>query len=216
MLVSFAIFHKGGLILFQHIADEETTSTTSSSSTGESSSSSVITNAINTWLTDIYLNPTISKTQNHKNYIDTSTSSAGSQQQHRTVIEWEEISELIAIAIYPDLRHEVDFPWISLLLKSMLNEYQLFVQASSDKENSTLNPKYDKYVKASSTQNQSLFNKTFQILFQQHRSNTTTIASKSSSTTTTKSNAGKASASGKEKRLWHDGKAKLPRRQWQN
>jgi signal recognition particle GTPase len=195
MLVSFAIFHKGGLILFQHIADEERSTT---STGGESS----VTNSINTWLADIYLNPTISK-QNHKNYID---SHSGPQ---RTVVEWEEISELIAVAIYPDLRHEVDFPWISLLLKSMLNEYQLFIQASSDKENaSSLNTKYDKYMKASSLENQSLFSKTFQILFQQHRNNATGVV-KSSSTNAIKSNTTKTNTSGKEKRLWHDGKAKV-------
>ena len=217
MLVSFAIFHKGGLILYQHINEAAVVSTSDINASFSSSENTIITNSINTWLTDVYFNPTISKSV-HKNYIDTSTSTGGS----KTVIEWEETSELIAVAIYPDLRHD-DFPWIRTLLATTLQEYQLFVQASSasttssSSSASSLNPKHDNYRNASSSQNQALFDKTFQVLFQQHRTTTatatTTTTTKHSSSNKNTNNAntktGTGGGGGKEKRLWHDGKAKV-------
>ena len=120
MLVSFTIFDKGGRVLFQH-SDE---------ASGEDDDSRSL--SINTWLEEIYFNPTVSKTL-HKNQIlvDGTT---------RQVVEWEETSELIALAVYPDLRHE-DSPWIRSLLAASLQEYQVFARARSagtgeDKENS--------------------------------------------------------------------------------
>ena len=185
MLVSFAIFHKGGLILYQH-TDED------SKEADESLALS-----INTWLDEVYFNPTISK-QIRKNQIVV-------EKNTRQVVEWEETSELIALAVYPDLRHE-DFPWIRSLLSAGLQEYQVFSQACSasaadddDKEN---------YAMAAATPaNQALFGKTFQILFQKHRNeskSTSETASASQSAKTKTSNKG-----GKEKRQWHDGNAKV-------
>mmetsp|Transcript_11952 Transcript_11952/g.34251 ORF Transcript_11952/g.34251 Transcript_11952/m.34251 type:complete len:572 (+) Transcript_11952:73-1788(+) len=190
MLVSFTIFHKGGLILYQHMDEDP----------GEADDS--ISHSINTWLSEIYFNPTISNTI-HKNQIlvDGST---------RKVVEWEETSELIALAVYPDLRHE-DFPWIRSLLTASLQEYQVFAQARSasntDKENDV--------IEASNPENQALFGKTFEILFQKHRKGSKSFATTSatsnakSSKNNTAANNNNNSKGGKEKRRWHDGKAKV-------
>jgi len=90
--------------------------------------------SINTWLSEIYFNPTLSKTV-HKNQISVDSEINDSSKGTRIVIEWEETSELIALAIYPDLRNE-DFPWMRSLLTASLQEYQVFAQASAvaDKE----------------------------------------------------------------------------------
>ena len=183
MLVSFAIFHKGGLVLYQHV-DEDSKDANDS-----------LTNSINTWLDEIYFNPTISN-QLRKNQIVVDKNT-------RQVVEWEETSELIALAVYPDLRHE-DFPWIRSLLNASLQEYQVFSQACSasdeDKENSIM--------AAASPENQALFGKTFQILFQKHRneSKSSGDSTQKSQSTKTKTNNNKG---GKEKRQWHDGNAKV-------
>mmetsp|Transcript_170 Transcript_170/g.426 ORF Transcript_170/g.426 Transcript_170/m.426 type:complete len:577 (+) Transcript_170:92-1822(+) len=195
MLVSFTIFHKGGLILYQHMDDDSKEADYS------------LSHSINTWLAEIYFNPTISKTV-HKNQIliDGNT---------RKVVEWEETSELIALAVYPDLRHE-DFPWIRSLLMASLQEYQVFAQARSASTAATASSagKENDIVDSASTENQALFGKTFEILFQKHRNeskssgNTTIVPTsyaKSSKTYTNTSN----NKGGKEKRQWHDGKGKV-------
>ena len=196
MLVSFTIFHKGGLILYQHM-DEDSEEADDS-----------LSHSINTWLAEIYFNPTISKTV-HKNQIlvDGNT---------RKVVEWEETSELIALAVYPDLRHE-DFPWIRSLLMACLQEYQVFAHARSASTAAIASStgKENDIVGSASAENQALFGKTFEILFQKYRNE-----SKSSGKTTTivptsiaKSSKNNASANnnkgGKEKRQWHDGKGKV-------
>ena len=100
MLLSFTIFNKGGLILYQHSDDPEAKTCDS----------------INTWLETVYLNPT-------KSLGDRKASIEG--HPTRIVVEWEENSDLIATACYPDLRHE-EFPWIRSLLLVSLKEFQLF------------------------------------------------------------------------------------------
>jgi len=194
MLVSFAIFHKGGLILYQHM-DEDSKEADDS-----------LAQSINTWLAEIYFNPTLSKAvRKNQIVVDGNT---------RQVVEWEDTSELIALAVYPDLRHE-DFPWIRSLLMVCLQEYQVFSQACSasaaaittyaDKENNIMT--------AATPTNRALFGKTFRILFQKHRkesksaSDTTTTTALS--TTKTKHINNNNSKGGKEKRQWHDGNAKV-------
>jgi signal recognition particle receptor subunit alpha len=198
MLVSFAIFHKGGLILYQHIDD-------ASESTEDS-----FANVINTWLSDVYFNPTISKSdrRNRITLVDES----------RVVVEWEETSELIGLAAYPDIRHE-DVPWIRTLLLTSLQEYQLFSNASaaaavassgSDKENISSSSGLESILAAVTPDNQALFDKTFQLLYRKHRS-TSGPSSSAPTKATSKSNslATIAKVGGKEKRQWHDGKAKV-------
>ena len=186
MLVSFAIFHKGGLVLYQHV-DEDSKDATDS-----------LTNSINTWLDEIYFNPTISN-QLRKNQIVVDKNT-------RQVVEWEETSELIALAVYPDLRHE-DFPWIRSLLNASLQEYQVFSQACSasgsdeDKENSIM--------AAASPENQALFGKTFQILFQKHRNESKSTGDSTQTSQSTKTKTNNNNKGGKEKRQWHDGNAKV-------
>lgn len=188
MLVSFAIFHKGGLILYQHV-DED------SKEADES-----LANSINTWLAEIYFNPTISKAvRKNQIVVDKNT---------RQVVEWEETSELIALAVYPDLRHE-DFPWIRSLLTAGLQEYQVFSQACSASATAANGDKENYMMAAASPANKALFGKTFQILFQKHRNEksagdaATTLPSNAKSKTTSNSKGGK------EKRQWHDGNAKV-------
>lgn len=186
MLVSFSIFHKGGLILYQHI-DEDSKDADDS-----------LTNSINTWLDEIYFNPTISN-QIRKNQIVVDKNT-------RQIVEWEETSELIALAVYPDLRHE-DFPWIRSLLNASLQEYQVFFQACS--ASSSDEDKENDIMAAASPENQVLFGKTFQILFQKHRNeskSTVETAQASQATTKAKTSNNKG---GKEKRQWHDGNAKV-------
>ena len=186
MLVSFAIFHKGGLVLYQHV-DEDSKDANDS-----------LTNSINTWLDEIYFNPTISN-QLRKNQIVVDKNT-------RQVVEWEETSELIALAVYPDLRHE-DFPWIRSLLNASLQEYQVFSQACSasgsdeDKENSIM--------AAASSENQALFGKTFQILFQKHRNESKSTGDSTQTSQSTKTKTNNNNKGGKEKRQWHDGNAKV-------
>ena len=188
MLVSFAIFHKGGLILYHHV-DEDSNHV-----------DETLTNSINTWLDEVYFNPTISKTI-RKNQIEVNGNS-------RQVVEWEETSELIAFAVYPDLRHE-NFPWIRSLLVAMLQEYQVFAQACS--ANSADADEQDYTMAAATPTNRALFGKTFRILFQKYRNESkangeaATTTAQSSSKTKSNSN----NKSGKEKRQWHDGNAKV-------
>jgi signal recognition particle GTPase len=197
MLVSFAIFHKGGLILYQHIEEASETSEES------------LALSINTWLSEIYFNPTLSKTV-HKNQILVDST--------RMVIEWEETSELIALAIYPDLRHE-DFPWIRTLLMASLQEYQVFAQASASavRDQTELS-----FAAAATSENQALFGKTFQIIFRQHRKEsknnsglavtTTTAANSNDNKNNNNNHNNNNNKGGKEKRQWHDGKAKVTKK----
>jgi len=168
--------------------------------------------SINTWLSEIYFNPTLSKTV-HKNQISVDSESNDSSKGTRIVIEWEETSELIALAIYPDLRNE-DFPWMRSLLTASLQEYQVFAQASAvaDIGDQGLN-----IVATAKPENQALFDKTFQIIFQQHRKESTVITTNSktpnsSGTSSVNKSNQNNNKGGKEKRQWHDGKAKVTKK----
>lgn len=178
MLVSFTIFNKGGLVLFQH-SDEDSQDFTTAS----------ISDSINTWLSDTYLNPTKSLTD-RKAVID----------GHPTniILEWEETPDLIAVATYPDIRRE-DFPWIRTLLRASLSEFQLFCQAQGAEDG-----KEPDLVDEYYPENRELFDKTFGVLFKQHK-NSQVVSS--SNKEITKQQAKKKG--GKEKRQWHDGKAKV-------
>ena len=188
MLVSFAIFHKGGLILYQHV-DEDS-----------KDANVFLANSINTWLAEIYFNPTISK-QIRKNQIVVDKNT-------RQIVEWEETSELIALAVYPDLRHE-QFPWIRSLLTVCLQEYQVFSQACSASTNDE--EKEIHTMAAATPANQALFGKTFRILFQKHRKESKSTVSDTGQTSqsTAKSKNNGNNKGGKEKRQWHDGNAKV-------
>jgi signal recognition particle receptor subunit alpha len=124
-------------------------------------------------------------------------------------VEWEETSDLIALAVYPDLRHE-DFPWIRSLLIAALQEYQVFSQACSASATAVNGDKENYPIVAATPANQALFGKTFNILFQKHRSGSyagdAATTGQSTSRTKTINNSNKG---GKEKRQWHDGNAKV-------
>ena len=200
MLVSFAIFHKGGLILYQHIEEASETSEES------------LALSINTWLSEIYFNPTLSKTV-HKNQILVDST--------RMVIEWEETSELIALAIYPDLRHE-DSPWIRTLLMASLQEYQVFAQASASAAAAAAGVRDQQELSiaaAATSENQALFGKTFQIIFRQHRKESknnsgpaVTAANSNDNKNNNNNSNNNNNKGGKEKRQWHDGKAKVTKK----
>ena len=200
MLVSFAIFHKGGLILYQHIEEASETSEES------------LALSINTWLSEIYFNPTLSKTV-HKNQILVDST--------RMVIEWEETSELIALAIYPDLRHE-DSPWIRTLLVASLQEYQVFAQASASAAAAAAGVRDQQELSiaaAATSENQALFGKTFQIIFRQHRKESknnsgpaVTAANSNDNKNNNNNSNNNNNKGGKEKRQWHDGKAKVTKK----
>jgi signal recognition particle receptor subunit alpha len=178
MLESLTIFNKGGLILYQHLLDDG-----SSSSTGD---------LLNMFLEEVYLNPTKSL-QERKASLDSHPT--------KVLLEWEESSNLLAVAIYPDIKQQ-GFPWIRSLVESSLQEYQIFAD-SQQLENSS----------APANDAEDLFDKTFQALMQHHKKNASNISkstssnsvNKQSTITSPKTNSGK----GKEKRNWHDGKAKV-------
>jgi len=189
MLVSFTIFNKGGMILYQH-SDEDT----------QDQSQSSISDSINTFLSEVYLNPSRSRTD-RKATID----------GHPTnmIIEWEETSELIALALYPDIRRE-DFPWIHSLLAASLSEFQLFCQAQEQKrlqEEKSEEEEDEGPMDESYPENTDLFDAAFRVLFKQHKSNPS--APIQSKTTNQKQQQQQSKKGGKEKRQWHDGKAKV-------
>jgi signal recognition particle GTPase len=128
---------------------------------------------------------------------------------------------LIALAIYPDLRHE-DFPWIRTLLMASLQEYQVFAQASAAAAvDAGVRDQQELSIAAAATsENQALFGKTFQILFQQHRKESknnygpaaTTTTAANSNDNKNNHNHNNNNKGGKEKRQWHDGKAKVTKK----
>jgi len=193
MLVSFVIFHKGGLILYQHVEEAS-----------ENSEDSLAL-SINTWLTEVYLRKNVRKIV-HKNQILLDSKSNNSNKGTRMIVEWEETSDLIAIAVYPDLRHE-DFPWIRSLLIASIHEYQMFAKASA-----VTSDDQEYNIAASATpENQILFDNAFKILFKQHRKEfkSASTASHKISNSISSSENKNNKKSGKEKRQWHDGKAKV-------
>lgn len=187
MLISFTIFHKGGLILYQYSPESTEDDNTSASSTS-------CVDSINLWLAEVYLNPTKSLTD-RKAMID------GSMKQ---VVEWQEQDDWIALAVYPDLRR--DHPWIAPLLQSALPEFHIFWSSSQqEKSNSLPLPMMDT----------SLFDKTFQLLFKKFKTSDprtgsqTVLNNYNSNQSNTKTSTRDKPKGLKEKRQWHDGKAKV-------
>lgn len=187
MLVSFTIFNKGGLILYQQHSDQDS----------QDFSTASMSDSINAWLSDTYLNPTKSLTD-RKAVVDGHPTNV--------VLEWEETSELIAVATYPDIRRE-DFPWIRTLLLAVLAEFQLFCQAQlrlqKEQETEEESNLADEYYPETSE----LFDKTFRVLFKQHKNSQ--VASNSSKGAAGNIKQQQQKKGGKEKRQWHDGKAKV-------
>eukprot|EP00529_Nitzschia_sp_RCC80_P011605 CAMPEP_0113442966 /NCGR_PEP_ID=MMETSP0014_2-20120614/1890_1 /TAXON_ID=2857 /ORGANISM="Nitzschia sp." /LENGTH=622 /DNA_ID=CAMNT_0000333897 /DNA_START=103 /DNA_END=1968 /DNA_ORIENTATION=- /assembly_acc=CAM_ASM_000159 len=144
--------------------------------------------------------------------------------------------DLIVLAVYPDLRHG-DMPWVQTLLKAVVAEYNVFLRAmtqqdkenGSDEEDDEDDDENDplssprRLLMFSSPDNQRRFDKTFQVLLQKHRTTTAATATNSTAGSTmssqnVKSSSGdnanttsnnKSKSGGKEKRHWHDGKAKV-------
>lgn len=174
------------MILYQH-SDEDT----------QDQSQSSISDSINTFLSEFYLNPTRSRTE-RKTTID----------GHPTnmVIEWEETSELIALALYPDIRRE-DFPWIQSLLAACLSEFQLFCQAQERLQKEKLDEEEEDPMDEIYPENTDLFDPAFHVLFKQHKSNPSLAPIQSKATNQKQQQQSKKG--GKEKRHWHDGKAKV-------
>jgi signal recognition particle receptor subunit alpha len=207
MLESLTIFHKGGLVLFQYLEQD------SSATAGNSIGSPLETlDMLNVWLESVYLNPTMALKER---YI----SMEFTNKPTKMVMEWEETSDLLAIAVYPDI---ASFPWIRNLVEATLDEYQVFRQ-SQQKLQQTQRLLKDQENNSSAANNappkqDHLFNKTFQVLFKQHKSMGGAGAGNTSSNSlNTPSKGGginkqtpsKGGNKGKEKRHWHDGKAKV-------
>eukprot|EP00934_Nitzschia_sp_Nitz4_P000078 Nitzschia sp. Nitz4//scaffold52_size167869//16264//17967//NITZ4_002258-RA/size167869-processed-gene-0.121-mRNA-1//1//CDS//3329553981//78//frame0 len=188
-MISFCIVHKGGLILYQHTPQDDT-------SDDKENSSNPLASVINMWMSQVYLNPTKSLTD-RKAWVQPDAN-------HKTFVEWQEDSDYIAMAAYPDIRHE-DRPWIAALLQVMLTEFALFVSYLETTTTSTNGP-----IPAPPSLapiDASPFDKTFQLLFQQYKDSDKQPTTTASNTTSTTSKAAKKP--GKEKRNWHDGKAKV-------
>jgi signal recognition particle receptor subunit alpha len=115
------------------------------------------------------------------------------------------------VATYPDIRRE-DFPWIRTLLLAVLAEFQLFCQAQlrlqKEQETEEESNLVDEYYPETSE----LFDKTFLVLFKRHKNSQ--VASNSSKGATgnikqQQQQQQQQKKGGKEKRNWHDGKAKV-------
>lgn len=206
MLVSFSIFHKGGLMLYQHSPDIDPTEDDPENTSGSNNTTA---DSINTWLSEVYLNPTKSLTD-RKAIIDGPSASASSQQTNNTsisnkqVVEWQEDMDWIAVAVYPDLRRGEENPWIAALLKNALQEFQVFWTAQQQENGN--NPH-----SLPQPMDMTLFDKTFQLIFKKFKNSETagSSTSKPSSSKAQKSAKTKGGKGGKEKRQWHDGKAKV-------
>ena len=202
MLESLTIFHKGGLVLYQYL--EQDPSSVSGSSDRDPLAALL---RINTFLEDVYLNPT-------KSLEDRLVSMQFQNVPTKTVVEWEETSDLMVIAMYPDI---ATFPWVRPLVAATLDEYQLFRE--SRRKRAEESKQKDSNAEGNDPKDSSqknLFDKTFKLLFKQHKSkgsgnNTSSIQKstkgdgKASASTTPSKNSNK----GKEKRQWHDGNAKV-------
>lgn len=206
MLVSFSIFHKGGLMLYQHSPDIDPTEDDPENTSGSNNTTA---DSINTWLSEVYLNPTKSLTD-RKAIIDGPSASASSQQTNNTsisnkqVVEWQEDMDWIAVAVYPNLRRGEENPWIAALLKNALQEFQVFWTAQQQENGN--NPH-----SLPQPMDMTLFDKTFQLIFKKFKNSETagSSTSKPSSSKAQKSAKTKGGKGGKEKRQWHDGKAKV-------
>ena len=208
MLVSFSIFHKGGLLLYQHSPDEPDDE---DPATDAPHSGQAIESSINTWLTQVYLNPTKSLTD-RKAVID------DGQHPIKQVVEWHEQDDWMAVAVYPDLRRGgTEAPWIAALLPKALDEFQVFAAAAS--ASAAHDPRRPPHARALPPPplDTTPFDKTFQLLFKQYKQNPSTAvggtAAAAAAASSSKSNKSATNASkskkGKEKRQWHDGKAKV-------
>lgn len=186
------------------------------------STSRTLSQTINQWIAECYTNPTFSRSET-KNYVDVNDGDSNGSGSQVVVVEWYEKDDLIVLALYPDLRHS-DMPWIQTLLKAVVAEYKVFVQAvvvTQQKQNHKATDDDDddplssprRLLLLSSTDNQSRFDKTYQALLQKHRIVPGQASSSSSQNQKSSSNINKggtgASGGGKEKRQWHDGKAKI-------
>mmetsp|Transcript_60567 Transcript_60567/g.148601 ORF Transcript_60567/g.148601 Transcript_60567/m.148601 type:complete len:627 (+) Transcript_60567:138-2018(+) len=205
VLLDLAIVHKGGVVLFESLNE-------ASGSTSQS-----LSHTINTWITDFYMNPTCSRSD-QKNYIvvntpSTSTTSAAgggsgnssSSSSSKVVVEWYEPSsfnddDLIVLALYPDLRHG-DMPWVQTLLKAVVAEYNVFLRALTQQEKENGNEEDDedddendplssprRLLMFSSPDNQRRFDKTFQVLLQKHRTTATTATNSTAGSTMSSQN----------------------------
>jgi signal recognition particle receptor subunit alpha len=213
MLVSFSIFHKGGLMLYQHAPDIDPTED------DPTNSGNTTADAINTWLSQVYLNPTKSLTD-RKAVIDADTTNDRHNHNHnhssKQVVEWQEEADWIAVAVYPDLRRGEDNPWIAALLKTALQEFQVFwtAQQQQQQENDNDNPHHSLLL-PQPINDMTLFDKTFQLLFKKYKSSDiSTLTGNSANNSKGNSNSNNKShktkgKGGKEKRQWHDGKAKV-------
>jgi signal recognition particle receptor subunit alpha len=198
MLESLTIFSKGGLILYQFTA--------SPSLFGADDVAVFTRQKLNdSLISKILLDP--SQQQKNRHIVENVT------------IAWQTLSDTnqdcFVVALYPDIMFEGPRQylanWCQHLLAKVVQEYQLFSAAQWQQDPALLRP------------DPKLFDKTFQVLLEQSKtqkppspastSATTapgTATSSSSSKATTDNTSGtKKSKEGKEKRNWHDGNAKV-------
>lgn len=193
-------------MLYQHSPDIDPTEDDPENTSGSNNTTA---DSINTWLSEVYLNPTKSLTD-RKAIIDGPSASASSQQTNNTsisnkqVVEWQEDMDWIAVAVYPNLRRGEENPWIAALLKNALQEFQVFWTAQQQENGN--NPH-----SLPQPMDMTLFDKTFQLIFKKFKNSETagSSTSKPSSSKAQKSAKTKGGKGGKEKRQWHDGKAKV-------
>lgn len=199
MLESITILNKGGLILYQYRANPSVLG----AGEGAANSAAFTETRINSFLQRVMLGR---KQEEHPTQRHEAMEAV--QQAARSVSVLEDYiqqGDKIAIALYPDIFF--DGPraylktWIRNLLKRCLDEYILYEQAVQTPETmlTRVDPKP--------------FDKTFQALLEQSKAEKTNLAAQQSQQpqndvqSNNKSNAN--NKKGKEKRTWHDGKAKV-------
>lgn len=210
MLESVTIFNKGGLVLYQYRANPSVLG----AGEGAANSAAFTEDHLNSWMQRALLGRKQESQSSHDVSVETVQQAARSV---AVLTESVEERDKIAVALFPDVFF--DGPraylkgWIRSLLESVLKEYTVYEQAVLDKA-------LDTTQQAPPRPDPRPFDKTFRALLEkskskQDKASTTAMQQTQAETTKeedfdiAKATGSKQGKKGKEKRHWHDGKAKV-------
>ena len=218
MLESITIFNKGGLILYQYRANPSVLGA------GEGMANSAA-------LTETKLNEFMLKTILGRKMTDEASSTRvkeAAQMAARSVAVLTESiqqQDKMAVALYPDILFEGPRAymkgWIQTLLRRTLDEYNLYEQAVTSGTAAQDEMTLENLSTLPRRPDPKAFDKTFQALLEQSQKEKTNMAANqnnnaaagdnhnNASTNNNNNKTEKAGKKGKEKRNWHDGKAKV-------
>lgn len=198
MLDRLTIFTRGGLILYQFAED----------SNADATKAERHVSMLNEWIATFLLHPTQQKSAANKSVTLDQES-----------IEWEEKSDWIVVAMYPEVLRSRQSTWVRTLLQSTLGEYALLHSALQKRRaaDNSSNSAKDEVAAVE------LFDKTFRVLLRQCKEGTAPTTTKQATSVTTSTRAvtphdkldtNKAAVvakktGGKEKRYWRGDDAKV-------